>query len=372
MRPALRWALMAAAGTAGLGALALAVLCATSGLSGCSLGYYAQSAAGHLDLIQRALPVQNVIDDAATPADLRERLLLSQRMREFAVRELQLPDNASYRRFADLQRSAVVWNVVAAPELSLTLKTWCFPVMGCVGYRGYFDKAEAEALAAQLKAEGWETSVYGVPAYSTLGWSNWIGGDPLLNTFIRWPEGELARILFHELSHQVVYVADDTMFNESYATAVERLGGARWLAEQAGTAAREAYAALEARRRDFKALTLRHRERLAALYLDASIDETAKRQRKQALAASLRTDYEQLKQSRWAGFNGYDAWMAAANNASFGVQAAYDELVPGFERLYDREGRDFARFHAAVKALATQPRDERRRALALQEGKRLD
>jgi predicted aminopeptidase len=360
MRPLRRRWLMAGLGLTGAGALALVALC---GLSGCSLGYYAQSIGGHLDLLQRARLVEEVKADPGTPADLRERLALSQRMREFAVKELHLPDNASYRRFADLQRNAVVWNVVAAPELSLTLKTWCFPVMGCVGYRGYFDKAEADTLATQLKAEGWEVTVYGVPAYSTLGWTNWIGGDPLLNTFIRWPEGELARILFHELSHQVVYVNDDTMFNESYATAVERLGGARWLQEQAGPAAREAYAALDARRRDFKALSLRHRQRLAALYADPRLDEPAKRQHKQVLQAELRAEYEELKQTRWSGFNGYDGWMREANNASFGVQAAYDELVPAFERLYEREGKDFARFHQAVKALAALPREERRRAL---------
>ncbi len=361
MRPLRRWALMATAATLGLGALALGVAC---GLGGCSVGYLAQSVGGHLDLIQRSRPVAAVAADPATPADLRERLALSQRMREFAVRELKLPDNSSYRRFADLKRNAVVWNVVAAPELSLTLKTWCFPMMGCVGYRGYFDRAEADALAAQLKADGWEVSVYGVPAYSTLGWTNWLGGDPLLNTFIGWPEGELARILFHELAHQVVYVSDDTMFNESYATAVERLGGKRWLDSQAGPAAREAYANLDARRRDFRALTLRHRQRLAELYANVQVDAAAKRQRKLELRLALNEDYEQLKRSRWGGFSGYDAWLATANNAAFGVQAAYDELVPGFEHLFEREGRDFERFHAAVRKLAALPRDERRRQLS--------
>jgi predicted aminopeptidase len=353
--------LMAGSGLLATGAAAFLALC---GLSGCSLGYYAQSVGGHLDLMQRSRPVLDVQQDPATLPDLRDRLALSQRMRDFAVEKLDLPDNASYRRYADLQRNAVVWNVVAAPELSFTLKTWCFPVMGCVGYRGYFDRNEADGLAAQLKAEGWEVSVYGVPAYSTLGWTNWIGGDPLLNTFIRWPEGELARIIFHELAHQVVYVKDDTMFNESYATAVERLGGTRWLNEQAGQAARDAYAGLDARRRDFKALTLNHRQRLAALYQNSQLNDAAKREGKRELQAQLGREYEDLKQTRWSGFNGYDAWMAAANNASFGVQAAYDELVPDFERLFERQGRDFARFHQAVKSLAALPRDERRRQLA--------
>ena len=154
-----------------------------------SLGYYAQSVSGHLDLVARAAPASSLIADNAQPTALRERLALSQRIRDFAVRELALPDNRSYRRYADVGRNAAVWNVVAAPELSLMLKTWCFPVMGCVGYRGYFDRAEADALASQLRDEGLEVSVYGVPAYSTLGWTNWLGGDPLLSTFIQWPEG---------------------------------------------------------------------------------------------------------------------------------------------------------------------------------------
>ena len=351
---------MAALGLSGATALLLAAACLGSG---CSLGYYAQSVGGHLDLLQRARPVHEVMADGQTGDELRERLALTQRLRDFAVRELQLPDNDSYRRYADLQRPAAVWNVVAAPELSLTLKTWCFPVMGCVGYRGYFDRREADALAAQLRAEGWEASVYGVPAYSTLGWSNWVGGDPLLNTFIRWPEGELARILFHELTHQVVYVADDTTFNESFATAVERLGGARWLQTQASERARADYAAFDSRRREFRALTLAHRQRLSALYgSDLPADE--KRRRKAALGAQLRSEYEALKQQRWNGFSGYDAWIAQANNASFGVQAAYDELVPGFERLFERSGRDFARFYDAVRELARLPREERRRRLA--------
>jgi predicted aminopeptidase len=340
---------------------------ASGSLSGCSLAYLAQSVGGHLDLINRARPVAQLQVDPATSPELRERLALSQRIRDFAVRELGLPDNASYRRYADLQRGAAVWNVVAAPELSLTLKTWCFPVMGCVGYRGYFDRREAEALAAQLREEGWEASVYGVPAYSTLGWTNWLGGDPLLNTFIHWPEGELARIVFHELAHQVAYVADDTTFNESFATAVERLGGARWLATQASAQAREDYAAFDARRRDFRALTLAHRQRLAQLY-GGTEAPAVKRERKAALARQLRDEYEALKRTRWKGFTGYDAWMASANNAAFGVQAAYDDLVPQFERLFEREGRDFERLYASVRRLAALPREERRRQLALPRG----
>jgi len=270
-----------------------------------------------------------------------------------------------YRRYADLQRRAVVWNVVAAPELSLTLQTWCFPVLGCVGYRGYFDEAEARALAAQLQAQGLEVAVYGVLAYSTLGWMNWAGGDPLLNTFIGYPEGELARIIFHELAHQVLYVPDDTTFNESFATAVEQLGGARWLATQAGEQARREYADFDARRRQFRSLTLATRDRLRQIYAAApggSTERARQLQDKQAAMAEFRARYAALKAS-WGGYAGYDNWVAQANNASFGAQAAYNELVPGFEALFEREGRDWRAFYDAVRRLADTPADARRRAL---------
>ncbi|MBA4177630.1 MAG: aminopeptidase [Leptothrix sp. (in: Bacteria)] len=352
---------MATAGLLGTAALAVAVVCLGGGCS--SLGYYVQAAGGHVDLLQRARPVAEVLADATTPPPLRERLLLSQRLRDFAVHELKLPDNGSYRRYADLQRPAVVWNVVAAPELSLTLKTWCFPVMGCVGYRGYFERAQAEALGEQLRAEGWEVRVYGVPAYSTLGFSNWVGGDPLLNTFIAWPEGELARLVFHELAHQVAYADDDTTFNESFGTAVERLGGQRWLARHGTPELRAQVRAAEARRAEFQALTQRHREALQAIYASGA-DAATLRARKAEQLAALRADHAALKAGPWAGFSGNDAWFAQANNAYFGVLAAYTELVPQFERLFERQGGDFERFYAEVRTLAALPKPERRARLA--------
>ncbi|HEY6086721.1 MAG TPA: aminopeptidase [Burkholderiaceae bacterium] len=345
-------------------AASLLVIFATACLTaGCStLGYYAQSVGGHLDLIARSRPVDDLTIDTSTPAALRERLLLSQRIRDFAVRELALPDNRSYRRYTELGRNAAVWNVVAAPELSLALETWCFPVVGCVGYRGYYDRGAADAEAEALRARGLEVSVYGVPAYSTLGKLDWLGGDPLLNTFVQWPEGELARLIFHELAHQVVYAADDTTFNESFATAVERVGGARWLAEHGDDVARAQYAALEARRNDFRTLTGRYRERLEALYRSNASDAD-KRAGKATAMSEMRADHARLKIERWGGFTGYDAWFERANNASLGVLAAYNELVPNFERLFEREGRDFARFHAEVKRLAALPKAERQATL---------
>ena len=330
------------------------------------LAYYSQSIAGHLDLMQRARPVADWLADPATPAALRERLQLAQRLRDFAVQALALPDNASYRRYADLQRPAVVWNVVAAPELSLTLKTWCYPLMGCVGYRGYFKREDAEAEAAVQRAAGLDATVYGVPAYSTLGWTNWLGGDPLLNTFVAGSEAGLARLVFHELAHQVVYVPGDTMFNESYATAVERLGLLQWRAS--GHAGAEDMAAVQ-RLADFRAVTRRTRVALSALYGSPAgefLSDGQKRQRKADLLAAMRAEFAALKAnatSPWAAFTGYDDWLARANNASLALQAAYDGLVPDFERLFEREDRDFGRFHAAVQRLADLPTDQRRATL---------
>jgi predicted aminopeptidase len=354
---------MAGLGVAGTAAL-IGAACLAAGCS--TLGYYAQSVGGHLDLLARARPIDELRSDSATPQQLRERLALAARIRDFAVAELKLPDNRSYRSYSDLGRNAAVWNVTAAPELSLELQTWCFPVVGCVGYRGYYDLAAAQAEAGALRARGFEVNVYGVPAYSTLGKLDWLGGDPLLNTFIGWSEGELARLVFHELAHQVVYAEGDTMFNESFATAVERIGVARWLAQHAGDEARRQYAAQDARREDFRALTRRYRDRLKSIY-DRAAPDADKRAAKAEAMRELRADYARIKAERWAGpngpFSGYDAWFERANNASFGVLAAYNELVPAFERLYEREGRDFDRFYAAVRRLAALPKDRRHATL---------
>ena len=349
------------------------VLIAAGLLSGCTtVGYYWQSVSGHMQMLNAARPVADVLSDPQTPEALKARLALSQRIRSFAATELQLPDNASYKRYADLRRNAVVWNVVAAPEFSLTLKTWCFPVAGCIGYRGYFNEADARAEAAQLQGEGLEVSVYGVPAYSTLGKLDWLGGDPLLNTFINYPEGELARLIFHELAHQVMYAADDTMFNESFATAVERLGSQRWLAANASQVAKDEYAALDARRQQFRALTAATRHDLTQIYLQNTAPAQqirAQADPKSIVMQKFKADYAQLKQS-WNGTPQstavYDGWVARANNASFGAQAAYDELVPGFEALFEAGGKDWQRFYDAVKRLAALPKSERHQALTTQ------
>lgn len=330
----------------------LLVAAAVLALSGCgAVGHWGQAAGGHLAIVRAAKPVDDWLADPTTPNDLVERLRLSQQMRDFASARLALPDNNSYRRYADLGRTAVVWNVVAAPEFGFELKTWCYPIMGCAGYQGWFNLDEARKRADALKAEGWEVQVQPIPAYSTLGWSRWLGGDPLLNTFIRYPEGELAAMIFHELAHQRVYAGDDTGFNEAYASAVELLGAREWLAAKPDALA--AFESGRARRARFLALAREGRARLKAVYAGPA---DARPEAKAAVMAELRE-----RAPREAP--GYEAWFQRANNANFAILAAYDDLVPAFVRLFEREGRDWVKFHAAVERLRPLSREERRATL---------
>jgi predicted aminopeptidase len=326
-----------------------------------TVGYYAQAVQGHLALLAAAKPIPLWLDDPAAPDDLKRRLQRAQKMRTFASEQLGLPDNRSYTTYADLKRPAAVWNVFAAPELSLQLKTWCYPLFGCAGYRGYFHLASAEELAEELRGQGYEVNVAPVPAYSSLGWFD----DPLLNTFINQGEGELARLIFHELAHQVVYVKDDTVFNESFATAVERIGVRRWFAfeEDRDPAARAAYALQEQRRSDFLNLLLEHRNLLAANYKsDRSDDE--KRARKKEIFAALQTAYAKLKNERWNGWSGYDRYFGQSlNNAHLAAIGAYNDLVPNFEALLHAEGDDLQRFYVRVKKLAQEKGEQRTKEL---------
>jgi len=284
-------------------------------------------------------------------------------------RVLALPDNASYRRYARVDRSAAVWNVVAAPPWSLTLHTWCFPVTGCIGYRGYFAQEDANAEGRRLAQQGLEVSVYPVPAYSTLGYSNWLGGDPLLSTFIGWPEGDFVRLLFHELAHQQAYASGDTRFNESYATAVERLGVEQWLQARGDAAVRQQYERSEERRRQWRTLTQQTRARLSEIYESkqalahdwkalAAMKSEAMREFAERYAR-LRADWVERQGVAPQQLVSLDRWVQGANNASFAAQGAYDDLVPAFMALFAREGRDWPRFHAAVRALAAAPKGER-------------
>ena len=341
------------------GLLLIPSLLAFALLGGCAQVEYAwQGVRGQLELWRLARPIPEVLAASETAPPLRTRLVRVLEMREFAARELALPDNGSYRSYADLGRPYVVWNVIATPELSLEPEQWCFPVAGCVAYHGYFDRAEALAEAQRLRGRGLDVHVGGVPAYSTLGWFD----DPVLNTFVQAPEVEVARLIFHELAHQVVYLPGDTMFNESFATAVEEEGIARWLAGHAAPGERETWERVQGVRSGFRALVGGYRAEFAALYASAA-SPPDKRAGKARILAAMAVDYGAFK-ARWGGYRGYDAWFAQGpNNASLAAVGLYSELVPAFRGLFARVDGDFPAFYAEVRRLAQMPREARETAL---------
>ena len=324
-------------------------------LCGCgTLRYYSQAVTGHLELMRRAAPIEEELARDAVPPELKAKLRAVLRIREFASRELALPDNGSYKRYADLGRQYVAWNVFAAPEFSIEAVRSCFPFAGCVGYRGYFAEADAQAEAAAMRARGNDAHVGGVPAYSTLGWFD----DPVLNTFIHYPEAELARLIFHELAHQQLYLKNDTRFNESFATTVEQAGVARWLAANGDEGRRAAFERSQRVKREFVALILKYRTLLEAYYRQ-DLPLEAKRLGKAQRFAEMEQEYRELKLS-WNGFAGYDRWFAAKpNNATLASVALYTEWVPPLRALLEQEGGDLPRFYAVVKALSELTMDER-------------
>lgn len=341
-----------------LGALLIALVLATSAAGCGTVKFYWQAFDGQIELIRKSRPIGEVIDDGAVPRDVKVKLERVREIRDFASRQLGLPDNGSYRRYADLKRRFVVWNVFAAEEFSVRAKEWCFPVAGCVGYRGYFHEDDARRFAQAERATGLDVHVGGVPAYSTLGWLD----DPVLNTFIHYPETELARLIFHELSHQVAYAKGDSTFNESFAVAVENEGVERWLAAHGDATQRDAYLAAQRRKSDFLALVERTRQRLAQVYA-AGGDTAAMRAAKAATIDEMRREYGAIK-AQWGGFAGYDWWFAEpVNNAQIASVAIYTQLVDRFAALLAQDGGDLPRFYARVKALAARPESERRAAL---------
>jgi predicted aminopeptidase len=332
-------------------------------LSGCrAIGYYAQAIKGQCQVLARQEPVAKVLTNATTPEALRRQLLLTTKLRAFAERELSLPVNGHYRRYADLGRPFVVWNVQAAREFSLQPKTWWYPIVGNLEYRGYFSREGAEDYARYLEGRGYDIFVGGISAYSTLGWFK----DPLLNTFVFDPEPILAETLFHELAHQRAFAGGDTDFNEAFATTVGEEGAKRWLRAGADQSLLTNYLAQLQRTREFVALTGKARQQLESLYGDwrndrgevraarhpPSLPPETLRQRKEAILEELRRDYQNLN-LRWGGTGEDDAWFERlANNAQLNSVAAYYDLVPAFERLLKLGGNDLEKFYAAVGRLA--------------------
>lgn len=332
-------------------------------LSGCSaIDFYWQGVSGQMNLIAGARPITDVLETTNDPL-LKTRLLQVQAIRAFASRELGLPDNRSYTRYTDLGRPFVVWNVVATPELSLTPRQWCYAIVGCVSYRGYFNEDDARHETERLLARGDDVHLGGVPAYSTLGWFD----DPVLSTFVRYRETELARLLFHELAHQVIYVKDDTAFNESFAVAVEEEGMRRWMAAQAGRKDAAQLAEDVARTRrlraDFRSMVRATRDRLRDLYSSA-LPEAQKRAGKAAAFADMRAQYERLK-AGWGGLAAYDRWIATgANNAGIAGVGLYADHVAEFAALIAANHHDLPRFFEDVKMLASMAKPQREARLA--------
>lgn len=324
-------------------------------LSGCST-YYGQLAVGQMDLLRQREPITAVIDRPQTDPQLRQRLALALQARRFASSALALPDNRSYEVYADIQRPYVVWNVFATEEFSVAPLTHCFPIAGCVAYSDYYQEGRARGQAALLKAEGHDTLVAGVQAYSTLGWFD----DPLLSSMLCWDDERLAGLIFHELAHQQLYVSDDTSFNESFASFVEREGLRQWRASRGlpppGEAARNQYA-------DLSRLVLATRDRLAAIYA-SDLSESAMRAAKRDEFMRIRQAYGQLRNGPWKGDGRFDRWMAQPlNNASLVPFGLYDRWVPAFAALFEQVGGDWQRFYTEAAALGRLRPDERKSRL---------
>jgi predicted aminopeptidase len=323
-----------------------------------TLNYYSQAAQGQLELLSDSRPIDDWIADPGTSSKLRLRLETARQIRRFAVSEMALPDNNSYKNYTALKRKYVLWNVVATPELSLKPLTWCFPVAGCVNYRGYYSKDEAEAYALDLKAEGNDVEVGGVPAYSTLGWFS----DPLISTFINYPDAELARMIFHELAHQIVYAQGDSQFNESFASTVEEVGVERWMDRFGNQAMRDSYARYKSRKHDFLTLLLKYRKALEQNYAVVDRNDNEKRAVKARLFQELKDEYQVLK-GNWGGYAGYDRFFEQPlSNAHLASIATYEDFVPAFRAMLRRDG-SFPRFYKSVKRLAELDRADRHRIL---------
>lgn len=339
-------------------------------LTGCeSLAYYSQAMQGQWSLWRQRHSIDQLLSDRSTDPDLKQRLLQVQAIRQFASKQLLLPENQSYSYYTDIDRSHVVWNVFAAEKFSVVPKTWCFPIAGCVNYRGYFSERAARNYATKLAAQGYDTYVGGVAAYSTLGWF----ADPVLNTFIDYDELSLAGLIFHELAHQQVYVSGDTRFNESFASAVEMAGVERWLAATARSEMISGYSLNRAMSRDFIAVTLQLREQLAQLYAQAgphSRSESWLLSAKRQLIDDYQSKHYPAFKQRWSklvsveSLDRYDHWASdSLNNAKLVTIASYFQWQPGFDRILAEVDGDWGLFYQRVKQIARQDAAQRQRLL---------
>ena len=347
----------------------LVLLCIVAVFSGCrTVTFYAQAIKGEYQILSSEEPIDRLIANQGTPAHLKAQLELVQRLRAYAARELKLPVDNHYAKYSDLHRQYVVWNVQAAPEFSLQPKTWWYPFVGSLEYRGYFSERDANDYARRIRKKGGDVYVDGVEAYSTLGWFK----DPVLSTFVDGREPELAEVLFHELGHQRVFARGDTDFNEAFATTVGQEGARRWLIAGGSTNLFNQYVRSLNRNDQFVHLIMKTRERLEKIYGD-TLDKDGKvraakhppapadqlGREKQRIFGELQNEYTQLK-SEWGGYSGYDEWFGRQlNNAQLNTIANYYDYVPGFEALLQLHGGDMEAFYRSVERLSRMPREER-------------
>lgn len=313
------------------------------------------TARGQWDVMSKRRPIPTVVADPSTPSPIKSRLQAVIGIRAFAVEALGLPNNASYRSYADVGRPYVVWNVFATPEFSVEPRQWCFPIAGCVAYRGYFNAQKAQDFATRLKRQGLDVSIGGVAAYSTLGHF----ADPVLNTMMHWNDVQLAAIVFHELTHQVVYVPGDSRFNEAFATVVEEEGVRRWLISEGREAELAAFLLRKHRYLEFSELLTATRDQLRVLYTSGLAADDMRQQKRLAFA-ELKERYQKLRTS-WGEDTGFDSWFARdINNADLVAVATYQDCVPGLEELLrQKAGGDLQRFYTLTRELGRLPMAER-------------
>jgi len=328
-------------GPRGIGLLSLLLICLV--LYGCQT-YYGQAISGQFEIVRLQEPFDKALEKPTATPELKAKLALVEEVLVFADREMKLPNGGNYTQYADLGRDYVLWSVFAAPEFEVEAKVWKYPVVGSLGYRGYFKEADAQAFGEKLRKQGYDVAVVGVPAYSTLGWFH----DPVLNTFVKWKENDLAALIFHELTHKKYYRAGDTEFSEALAVSVEQEGVRRWLTSKGDTAGLAKWDERNGKLQRFVQRLLNTRAALDEVYKSA-LTEEAKRAKKAEILGALQTEVRALLKA--AGKKPEDSfWMRdELNNAHLNVIAAYYLRVPEFEQVLRDCGGDMDKFFAAVK-----------------------
>ena len=323
------------------------LICSTVLISCEAIGYYSQAAQGQLSIFLGRQNIEELISSDSFPDDLKHKFKEIEKIKNFARLNLKLPVGDNYSSYVDVNRDYLVWNVFAAPEFSTKPSTWCYPFAGCVSYRGYFSRERALRYAEKLENKGFDVYTGGIAAYSTLGWFD----DSITSTVINRSGNQLARLIFHELAHQVVYLPGDTTFNESFATVVENEGLRRWLLSLRQGDSIDKLKLRQVQRQQFVELVTKYRNRLSKVY-EAELSDALKREKKLKLQHRMRQEYVLLAEE-WGGDGGYDSWFAnSLNNAQLSTVTSYNDLVPNFERLLAKSGGDLEKFYSMVSEIA--------------------